>query len=253
MAGVRADASAHHSRADAVDPSDRPDNTAADHSLGPTTSPPTTTLGTRRGTSFAITGRATAGGAPVAGVVVVFKLATAPTNCQTCDAYSATTGPDGRYALNIPEGQYVGGCALTGYTCVFAVAPDDRYITLSLTSAWTGDVLIEAGPATSPPGPATSPAGPATSPAPGGDQPDLSGHVYDGNGRPVPGVAIEVEMNDLNQHAYTDDAGYYEIDRIQIVGTVVCAAIGSCLPQGLTPPITINPGDPPRVINWTIG
>jgi hypothetical protein len=57
----------------------------------------------------------------------------------------------------------------------------------------------------------------------------------------------------LNQHAYTDDAGYYEIDRIQIVGTVVCAAIGSCLPQGLTPPSTINPGDPPRVINWTIG
>ena len=216
-------------------------------SPAPVTTPvkpaPVTTPAAER---FRVIGQATAGGAaPIAGVKVVFKLTTADPNCQTCQAYSAVTGADGRYSLEIPGGQYVGGCALPGYTCAFEIAPTDRFITLSLTSGWTGDLLIT--------GDQVMPSTPMTGPAPDSNQPDLRGYVYDRSGHPVPNVPIEIKLNDLNQHTFTNSAGYYEIDQIQMTGTLFCAAIGSCTAVNVTQPITVSAGDPPRVVNWIDG
>jgi hypothetical protein len=208
----------------------------------PVSSAPVTTPAPER---FRIAGRATVGGAPIAGVKVVFKLTTADPNCQTCQAYSAVTGADGRYSVDIPGGLYVGGCALPRYTCAFEIAPTDRFITVSLTSGWTGDLVITDDQAT--------PSTPTTGPARDSNQPDLSGYVYDRSGHPVPNVAIEITLNDLNQHTFTNSAGYYEIDQIQMTGTLFCAAIGSCTAVNVAQPITVSAGDPPRVVNWIDG
>ncbi len=222
---------------------------AGSTSTTPTTSPTTTPVPTPAVARFRISGRAHADGpASIAGVAVVFKLATARRGCQACDAYSAVTGSDGRYSMDLPEGQYVGGCALSGYTCSFAIAPADRFITLKLTSGWTGDLLLTSDQVT----PSTT-STPTARPAPPSNQPDLSGHVYDRSGRPVPDAAIEIKMGDLNQHAFTDRSGYYEIDRIQMTGTLFCAEIGSCTAVHVAQPITVSPGEPPRVINWIDG
>ena len=90
----------------------------------------------------------------------------------------------------------------------------------------------------------------------------LSGYVVDVEGQPVSMANIEIRfVNSGDAYVTSDGSGAYAFDASNsgglTVGTVVCEPYDpnvefECTPIDVTAPVTFDPNDGPRVINWVV-
>lgn len=154
------------------------------------------------------------------GVSVGFKR----NHCAKCSLVTAKTDTSGAYAVRLTPGTYVAACLATPYGCAFKDSQDVVY-TLEVTSDRTVDVVVKEEVPDPQPGPDPGP-DPTPDPQPGpGTSSALSGHVRTNEGRPVPGITIQLlPPGRVGQTLFTTAVtdGSYAFDAASGVYTAVC-------------------------------
>ncbi len=216
----------------------------------PTSGPPTahgTTTGKGPGTAeptfndvlVVVSGHAySSAGVPLQGIEVGFQQE----KCAACDPYLGKTDAVGAYEISLPSGTYVAACSAGQEEGCVTTSADD---VVSLDRS--GDSVDFVVDATAPPDP-----GPTQDNPTNGSKADLSGHVTDSHGKPIPGATIELlEVGNGRPRTVTDANGFYEIN-IEIPSTVECLADPEldCSAKGMTAPVSVDSGQPPQVIDW---
>jgi hypothetical protein len=177
-------------------------------------------------------------------------------DCAACSPITGRTDASGHGRISLPAGRYAAACLPQGLkvACSVVGADTDGLITFRSPTA-TVTLRVAVNSADLDPSVTTSngDGGNPGSGNPGADAPDLSGHVTDGSGRPVPGVTIElIHVVSGNDHTTTDANGYYAFDNVTVVSTAVCVTEQDCEPVGVSSPVTVDSGKA-MVVNWVVG
>lgn len=179
-------------------------------------------------------------GVPMQGVEVGFLQQ----GCADCQPYLGKTDASGTYEITLPPRDYVAACSAGQQDDCVTTSGDD---VINLDRATNSvDFVVNTK---APPDPRTTQRNPTN-----GTEADLSGHVTDPNGKPIPGVIIELhEVGNGRPHIVTDENGYYEIN-IDVPATVICIAgpESDCSAKGINGQVNVDSDQPPQVIDWVV-
>lgn len=104
-------------------------------------------------------------------------------SCDACSLVTATTDSGGAYHVSLPPADYLVACLATPFTCSIGDKGLDNE-QISISSDLTVDILVTGG--------TVPPTSASPSPAPPVSGYTLSGHVLTNEGKPVPGINIEL-------------------------------------------------------------